>query len=523
MHAGELRVIGLASPGKLRRQPEPRVAFASRGEEPIGKGLGSAVDERGVHEKQALRRRDRGIPDGDALVGIGRVEEREEWMPPVALHHEIDTAPIGVVLPVERLMDREGPGVDRGEGMGGGWTSVEEPACRQERVAERLGIERAARKAPKEAVLRIGGDAPCIPLGRLPVGVRPENEPMEVLHPPARLHEADGERVEELRMGGPLATDPEITRRGNEPAAEVPLPDPIDEDPRGERVFPAREPHGQVAPPAPRRRIGKLVAAEELKKPARHFGPRLVGLAAGLDPRVGRRPLGHAVGHRIRGGVGDHFSPRRQGLDLLADEGHALTGIGRRLGLLRRRRPGGGERHPLPADIVDVTDRGWAANSPEAIADERVDDAIPSIGELQIRQRDRLRWCAVGRERGDRPVAGLRGMVERHADVVPASRLERRHDPPPVAIAHRELALRGGEVEGRRLDDAAADVETAGTGRLVSALRGDRAEIETDMERRGGGGGELVVERVAHPFVGRSRADAHAALSHRVDMPPRAL
>ena len=114
-------------------------------------------------------------------------------------------------------------------------------------------------------------------------------------------------------------------------------------------------------------------------------------------------------------------------------------------------------------------------------------------------------------------------MVEPHVHVIPAPRLEGRDNPPAVAVAEGKLSLRGREIDRRRLDHTAADVEPAGTGRLVCSGRGDRAEIETDMERRACDGREPVVERVAHPFVRLPRADADAARPLRMHMPPRAL
>ena len=144
LHPGQFIALRFAAPGELRRQPEARRAVARRGKNPLAEGGAGPVDEGGVHEEQALRRRDRGVADGDALIGIGRVEERQERMPPVALHHEIDAPTIGVVLvvlPVERLMDRERPGVDGREGVGGWRRAIEQAACREKGVAERLGIE----------------------------------------------------------------------------------------------------------------------------------------------------------------------------------------------------------------------------------------------------------------------------------------------------------------------------------------------------------------------------------------------
>jgi hypothetical protein len=54
------------------------------------------------------------------------------------------------------------------------------------------------------------------------VGVREHDLAMQVLEAPAVLHEVDGQPVEQLGVGRPLASGAEIVGRADETLAEVP-------------------------------------------------------------------------------------------------------------------------------------------------------------------------------------------------------------------------------------------------------------------------------------------------------------
>ena len=93
----------------------------------------------------------------------------------------------------------------------------------------------------------------------LPGGAR-EDQSMERLERAASIvAEPAGEPVEELGVARLAPHEAEVVGRVDEAAAEVPLPDAVDEDARGERVLASREPGGQIAPAAPRSRIGQEI------------------------------------------------------------------------------------------------------------------------------------------------------------------------------------------------------------------------------------------------------------------------
>src|SRR5438128_2830029 len=70
---------------------------------------------------------------------------------------------------------------------------------------------------------------------------------MQMLHAPTVLHEFDRQPVEQLRMGRPRAVAAEVEDRGDEGRVEVPRPDVIHRDARGEWIFAAGDPTGERA------------------------------------------------------------------------------------------------------------------------------------------------------------------------------------------------------------------------------------------------------------------------------------
>ena len=94
-------------------------------------------------------------------------------------------------------------------------------------------------------------------------------------------------------MGRRLREHAEVVRRAHQPLAEMPLPDAVDDHPRGERVRARRDPAGQLAPAAPLadRRLG--VAGEESRQPPRHDRAEPGVTAADVDrARPGSRETG---------------------------------------------------------------------------------------------------------------------------------------------------------------------------------------------------------------------------------------
>src|SRR5690606_32851019 len=83
------------------------------------------------------------------------------------------------------------------------------------------------------------------PQGTLPPSAGSEDFTMEPLHRPAPLHELGREPVEQFGMAGAFAELAEVGGGGDEAAAEVVLPDPVDEDAGGEGVVRPRQRAGQ--------------------------------------------------------------------------------------------------------------------------------------------------------------------------------------------------------------------------------------------------------------------------------------
>ena len=115
--------------------------------------------------------------------------------------------------------------------------------------------------------------------------------------------------VEQLGVGGRPAPGAEVVGRGDQPPAEVVLPDPVDHDPGGQGVRRVDQPAGQLQPAAllGRDALGQPLAAEDLEEaPGDHLAGA-GGVALPEEWRVVRRSLGDGVGLLDRGRVGVEF------------------------------------------------------------------------------------------------------------------------------------------------------------------------------------------------------------------------
>ena len=111
---------------------------------------------------------------------------------------------------------------------------VEHAGGTQERVAIRLDIEAARVLPPQQRVAFVGFQRVFPRRARLLIRRRQHDLLAEPLQRPAVLDEARREIVEQLRMRRLFALRAEIARRGDEGLPEVPAPDAIDDDARGE-------------------------------------------------------------------------------------------------------------------------------------------------------------------------------------------------------------------------------------------------------------------------------------------------
>jgi hypothetical protein len=114
---------------------------------------------------------------------------------------------------------------------------VDVAAGGQHAVAHDLGVESLRPEAPQIAVLGIGLGARAIveARGHL-VGLGHHHQLVDRLDPPAALHELHCQPVEQLGVRRRVAHLPEVLERRDDAAAEVLLPDAIDDDAGGERV-----------------------------------------------------------------------------------------------------------------------------------------------------------------------------------------------------------------------------------------------------------------------------------------------
>ncbi len=164
---------------------------------------------------------------------------------------------------------------------------VQQAADRERAVAHELGIQAPARLAGKPPVVharfRHGGPE----LGGLPVGFAFHDQPRQVLHVPAALHELDRQPVEQVRMAGPGTLVAQVVEYLREAAAKIQVPQPVDEDPGGQRIVRLDQPLRQVHAICPPRLFNR---AQEGGDGGLHLRPRIVHpVAAREHPHRARR------------------------------------------------------------------------------------------------------------------------------------------------------------------------------------------------------------------------------------------
>ena len=85
----------------------------------------------------------------------------------------------------------------------------------------------------------------------LPVGARRDHQLDDVLDVPATVPEFDREPIQQFSVDRPGALGPEIVQRFDHPLPVVEHPQPVDKDPRRQRVFRSGDPVGQIEPVRP--------------------------------------------------------------------------------------------------------------------------------------------------------------------------------------------------------------------------------------------------------------------------------
>ena len=224
--------------------------------DPAGERSGEIVRERAVEQLERLWRVGARFASGATGLEGRRVERFHERQPQVALGDEVDRPSIMVAcrfidLPLRGFVEQiHQLGVHRHHDARAGHREVQSTRDGQHGVADFLGREPAPAEMPEQSVLRVA------PLGvngdrradRLAVGVAEHDHPVERLEPPTVPHEGRGQSVEQLGMAGPVSMGAEVVQCLHQPDTEVMGPDPVDDDPRGQRVFGRGEPAGQPGP-----------------------------------------------------------------------------------------------------------------------------------------------------------------------------------------------------------------------------------------------------------------------------------
>src|SRR5262245_63604662 len=94
--------------------------------------------------------------------------------------------------------------------------------------------------------------------------------------------------VEELQVRGWVASQAEVAGSGDQPLAEVPVPDAVDDDPGGERVLRVDDRLGQLEPAAPLPKRPPFGTGQHFEELSRYGLAWPAGIAPHEDSRVDR-------------------------------------------------------------------------------------------------------------------------------------------------------------------------------------------------------------------------------------------
>jgi hypothetical protein len=290
-----------------------------------GEGPGCAGREIAVQERERLQRVGAGRAAGTCTLRIRRVEGVEERVPDVSLAKQVKGP-----SPVLGRVRVHGPKV---HDLGLGEDQVLDlffEGCKHTRpthfraqlardgqhgVAYSFGVEPAAVHTGEQHVVRVIGGQLRIGLARLAIQGGGDHQPMQRLLAPASCHDFRGEPVEQLRVGRGLAARAEVAGRRHDSAAEVMLPEPVDDDARREGIVRAGQPLRQrrataglvcVGETGGRcERCGRLRGQHHAGGPRGDLRTAVRVLAAAQDEGVGRLRFLIHQRHRVRGRPGE--------------------------------------------------------------------------------------------------------------------------------------------------------------------------------------------------------------------------
>ena len=138
---------------------------------------------------------------------------------------------------------------------------------------------------------------------------------MQAFDLPSVLHEVPRQPVEQFGMRGLPTLEPEVARRIDDPAAKVVMPDAVNHNPRGQWVYRAGDPAGQLQPPLGARFRGQLGRQDfNCGNCSRRY--QLAARAHVAALQHVHRWLSSAITNRVGGGQGrDRIALLAQGVD----------------------------------------------------------------------------------------------------------------------------------------------------------------------------------------------------------------
>ena len=231
--------------------------------------------EAAVDQGQGLQRRGGDLASGSGDRGIRTVEGTEQPGFHGACVLMIDGTAAGrfVELLLRVVSRHVVDGVTIEPESGAPHLQVQLSRNGQDGVPNRLCLEAARRKPPEVARVLIDLGELGHVTARLPVGHRHHDLFVEGLPAPAQHLDAPGQPVEQLRMCGARSVEAEIVGSRDQPGPEMVVPDPVCQDPGGQRILVMRNPAGPAPAVSPTRARRAGVRRVERDRPGRSGCP----------------------------------------------------------------------------------------------------------------------------------------------------------------------------------------------------------------------------------------------------------
>ena len=226
-------------------------------------------------------------------MSVRQVEGLKHRIARVAAYEHIETAAIALCRVLGRFPIGLHARGNRGKDTGPAQFRIQQPGNCQCRIADDFSFQALPGETPQQLVLRVDFGCSLTIEGTLSIGIRVEDEPVQVLDAPVVSDELRGQPVQQLRVAGQSARKTQIAGCFDDSPTEVVVPDPVHHDACRQGIVRISDPVGQCRTPARglhpiRRHDFGRAGIEEGGETGFYLFPACIVSAPGEDKRRGR-------------------------------------------------------------------------------------------------------------------------------------------------------------------------------------------------------------------------------------------